>query len=218
MNVLLAHGGSSEAHAEDAHRLARRVAESLGAPVVAGFLDEAPAHDVTCVLPLFLAEGRHVRRDAPAWAARAGARLIAGPCDTPEIVAPWAAALAERTRQAHRSGARPAGAVAFALHRLRDARALMAALYPESKRFPWPAVVGLHGECRLQDVLALWREEGVREAVVQPVLMFEGRTLTRLREIAASADGLDVQIGRPLSDHPELADWLAERFRRVRPD
>ncbi len=212
MNLLLAHGGGSGAHADAARELAGRVAAVLGEEVRAAFLNEAPGAALrgARVVPLFLTEGQHRLADAPAWARKADAMLLQGL--EAEALARMAAELADAARERSGAGRRAARGVLLALHRLRGARALMAALYARSRRWPLPAVVGLHGECLAADVLALWRAEGLEMAVAQPVLWLPGRNLECLREIAC-ASGLQVFVGEPLARHADAPALLADCFR-----
>jgi len=204
MNLLLTHGSPSPEHDESAARLARAVGERLGDHVeVAGLGEALP--DRSRVMPLFLSEGKHLLNDVPAMLAAGHAELVAGPASYPEAMAGMLAghAAAQRDRR------RP---VLFALYRLLGSSALATALYRESKRFPLPAVAGLHGESRFEDVLDLWQQEGQKDAFVQPALLFPGASLRELTERASERE-MAVKIGEPLAELPEFAEWIAARFR-----
>lgn len=206
MNILLPHGSPDEAHRQAVELLAGKVASELDEAVGTAFLgDKLPAG--AKVLPLFLTRGRHLAEDVPAQAAAAGADLLSGPADFPAEVADMALELVQAARAKQRT-------VMFALYRLSGAEALMTELYDRSKKFPLPAIAGLHGQCDVVSVLDLWHEEGLKEALVQPVLLFPGHSMELLHGAAASS-GLECSVGPTLSEHEGFAGWLADRFREA---
>jgi len=204
MNVLLSHGSPDDAHRLAVEALAAGVSIQLGEPVTAAFLDDA-LPDRARVLPLFLTQGRHLRNDVPAMIQAADACLLAGPADFPAEMAEMALESVVELRNKQR-------AVMFALYRLGGAQALMAELYDRSKKFSLPAIAGLYGQCDAASVLRLWKSEGHKDALVQPVLLFPGHSLDALRQ-AAQDSGLNIAIGPVLSEHPRFTAWLAERFK-----
>lgn len=206
MNLLLSHGSPDEAHHKALESLAGDVSGILGETVGTAFLGNA-LPDGARVLPMFLTRGRHLGNDVPAMIQAAGARLLTGPADHPADMALMALELAVAARRKQR-------AVMFALYRLGGAQALMAELYEGSRKFGLPAIAGLYGQCDAASVLRLWREEGVKEALLQPVLLFPGHSLESLHKIA-DASGIHVAIGHALCEHPRFPAWLAERFRET---
>jgi hypothetical protein len=206
LNYLLSHGSPDGVHLKAVESLAHQVTSCLGERVQAGFLGHA-LPDGARVLPLFLTRGRHLKKDVPALISASGATLVAGPADFPMDVARMAMdmAVAERGKQR---------AVMFALYRLMGARALMADLYTLSRKFPLPAIAGVHGQCDVESVLHLWSGEGISQALIQPVLLFPGESLGRL-EACASGREMDILVGRPLSEHADFPAWLAGRFREA---
>ncbi len=206
MNILLSHGSPDEAHSRAVEALAAKVAAELGEAVGTAFLGDGLPRGAK-VLPLFLTRGRHLEQDVPAQAGAAGAELLAGPADFPAEVADMALELARAARAKQR-------AVMFALYRLAGAEELMSELYDRSKQFPLPAIAGLHGHCDAASVLTLWRDEGLKEALVQPVLMFPGHSMELVQETTASS-GLECSIGPTLGGHEGFAAWLAGRFREA---
>jgi len=155
-------------------------------------------------MPLFLTEGKHLLEDVPAMLAASGAQLVEGPASYPETMAKLLADRAAEERGRCR-------AVMFVLYRLLGATALAGVLYDQSKRFSLPAIAALYGECSFADVLALWRREGVMEAMVQPALLFPGSSLDELKQKAAGS-GMQVRVGEPLATLPGFVDWVAGRF------
>jgi len=204
MNVLLSHGSPDEAHREALEALASRVSAELGKPVGVAFLDDVLPNGAR-VLPLFLTQGRHLGNDVPAMIEAADACLLAGPADFPAEMAQMAYELAIELRSKQR-------AVMFALYRLTGAQGLMTELYDRSKKFSLPAIAGLYGQCDAASVFRLWKSEGHKDALIQPVLLFPGHSLDTLHQ-AAQDSGLNVTIGPVLCEHPRFAVWLAERFR-----
>jgi len=206
LNYLLSHGSPNDAHLKAVEALAHQVTSCLGERVQAVFLGHALPEGAR-VLPLFLTRGRHLQKDVPAMISASRAMLVAGPADFPMDVARMAMdmAVAERGKQR---------AVMFALYRLMGARGLMADLYTLSRKFPLPAIAGVHGQCDVESVLGLWNADGISQALIQPVLLFPGESLARL-EACASDREMDIVVGRPLSEHADFPSWLAERFREA---
>jgi len=204
MRVLLSHGSPDPAHRQAVEGLAHRVAEILGEPVEAAFLgSELPKCAV--VLPLFLIEGGHLLKDAPQMITVSEAKLIKGPAAFPDDMAGMAMDLAIAKRGKQR-------AVMFALYRLPGAQALMASIYTLSRKFPLPAITALHGQCDVPSVLQLWHSEGIKQALIQPLLLFPGKSLDQFEQCAADMD-MDIVVGRPLTEHPDFPAWLAARLR-----
>ncbi|MDX8407036.1 MAG: CbiX/SirB N-terminal domain-containing protein [Mariprofundaceae bacterium] len=206
MNILLSHGSPDARHREAVTSLADQVATNLGETVEAAFLEDRIAKG-TRVLPLFLTRGRHLQQDVPAMAEAGGARLLRGPADYPGDMARMALELALQAREKQR-------AVMFAVYRLIGAEALMSELYEVNKKFPLPAIAGLHGQCDVASVLGLWSESGLKDVLIQPVLLFPGKSLDALAEIGRSYD-LNVKLAAPLVEHEGFAAWLADRFREA---
>jgi len=63
-------------------------------------------------------------------------------------------------------------------------------------------------------VLCLWKAEDIKEALIQPVLLFPGHSMDALGEVARES-GLEVGIGPTLSEHPRFTEWLAGKFREA---
>jgi len=206
LNILLSHGSPDEAHRKALEALALRVSDELGGPVSIAFLGDVLPEGAK-VLPLFLTQGRHLRNDVPAMIQSADACLLEGPADNPEEIARMALELAVAARMKQR-------AVMFVLYRLSGAQALMAGLYECTKKFPLPAVAGLYGQCAAASVLRLWKSEGLKDVLIQPVLLFPGHSMDALKDTAA-ASGLDIAIGPALCEHPAFPAWLAGRFREA---
>jgi len=206
VNVLLVHGSSHAEHDEAAAKLAAAVAAEAGEAFhIVRLGENLPAG--ARVMPLFLTEGKHLREDVPAMLATGKATLIAGPASYADAIA---AMLADEIA-AQRGRCR---AVLLVLYRLLGSTVLSAALYRESRRFPLPAIAALHGECSFADVLDLWRQDGQADAFVQPVLLFPGASLDELTERIGET-GMQVKIGKPLTELPGFARWIAARFREV---
>lgn len=206
MNILLSHGSPDAAHRQSVEELAQTVSAELGEAVGTAFLDDALPQGAR-VLPLLLGRGRHADTDVPDMIEAAGPELLTGPAEHPAAMADMAFELAQQKRGKQR-------AVMFAPYRLSAAQALVAELYERSKKFSLPAIAGVHGQCDAPSVLRLWAAEGLKEALIQPVLLFPGHSLQALKDAGAQS-GLEVAIGATLCAHPGLAAWLAGRFREA---
>jgi len=204
VNILLSHGSPNVQHRQAVEALALSVGTLLGEAAEAVFLgDTLP--DGARVVPLFLLYGRHLQVDIPAMAKGRDIEILGAPADDSAAMAGMALEIAGQTRGKQR-------AVMFAFYKLLAGEALMAQIYELGRKFSLPSVAGLHGTANVASVLELYREEGMKDAYIQPMLLFPGHSLDRLEE-AANASGLEVQIGPVLSRHPEFALWLANQFR-----
>jgi len=182
-----------------------KVAGRLGSEVRAAFLGDDLSPEAN-VMPLFLMQGEHLRNDVTNMVKSSHSNIIPGPADCSAEIGQMALSLATATRKKQRT-------VMFALYRLLHAEALMSTLYDVSKAFPLPAIAGLRGVCDVRSVLDLWCRNGVEEALIQPVLLFPGKSLARLEQLADKAS-MDIIIAPPLTEHPDFSAWLAERFRQ----
>jgi len=204
VNILLSHGSPNAQHRQAVGALSLSVGTLLGEPVAAAFLGDALPEGAR-VVPLFLLYGRHLQVDVPAMIEGRGIEILGAPADDSAAMAGMALELTEQTRGKQR-------AVMFAFYKLLAGEALMAQIYELGRKFSLPSVAGLHGAANVASVLKLYREEGMKDAYIQPVILFPGHSLDQL-EKAANASGLEVQIGPVLSRHPEFALWLANQFR-----
>jgi len=205
MNILLAHGSSAASHAEQVQSLAETVSSLLGEAVGVSFIDDEKLPDGARVLPLFVGEGSHVRDDIP--------RLVASSCCTllPPLAA-HAGAIAGFAYDLVTQQSRRVNGL-FALYRFGGFETLAAALHAQNKRCSQVALASMHSEPSLQAVLKHWREQAIDPVIIQPLLLFEGRTLDRLRRMA---DGYEIIMNPVISKHegfPALiADCLKERI------
>ncbi len=210
MNILLVHGSPDQAHGQAAERLAGQVAGELGEAVVIATLGAAlpDAAGPARVLPLFLNGGKHLREDVPRLVAACGGSLLQGPADFPDPVARMAVELAAAEGEGR--------AVLFALYHRPEKTGLPDALRRQGECFPVQAIAALHGDEQVEPVLRRWRREGIREATVQPVLLFPGKSLSDIRRLALGVhDGPEICFGKTLSGHPGFPAWLAARFRQA---
>lgn len=205
MNILLAHGSPDPRHREQAEGLAARVAAVLGDAVQAAFLDDAGIPHGTRVLPLFLGQGRHARADAEAFAGRFDATLLPPLGEATGRLADLGVSMAE-------SLATRREPVVFAYYRFRHFERLVAGVYARRKRLPKMSMAALHGAPDCADMLHFWAAQGVKRMTLQPMLLFAGRSLAG---IADAAGMWPVTMGRPLSEHAEMPDLIADCLRGV---
>jgi len=198
MNILLAHGSSAASHAEQVRSLADTVGGLLGEEVGVAFLDDERLPDGARVLPLFLGEGTHVREDIPQLEAKSDCTLLPSLSAHAEAIAELAYDLATvHTRRLN---------VLFALYRFAGFEALAAALHNSNKRCSLVAMGSLHSEPSVSSVLQHWQGEGIDRVTLQPMLLFEGRTMDRVRGMT---EGFGVTINPPLSGHDGFAALIA---------
>jgi len=199
MNILLAHGSSDASYAEQLDMLANKVSGLLGESVGVSFLDGCRLPGGARVLPLLLGEGKHVREDLPKLAAISDCTLLPPLGSHAQAIAGFAYDLA--TQETRRINA------LFALYRFRGFEALTAALTAQNKRCSLVALASLHSQPSVQAVLQHWQEQGIGPITLQAMLLFEGRTLDRLRAIAT---GFKTTIAPVLSKHEAFATLVAD--------
>ncbi len=199
MNILLAHGSSDTRHGEQVRRLAADVSECLNEEVSAAFLSDDSLPHGARVLPLFLGAGRHGSVDAPALAEQSGAQLLPSLAAHADRIAELA--YDRVTTEGHRVNA------LFGLYRFSSFEALYAALHTRNKRCTLVAHGTLHGEPSVTSVLKLWHEDGVSPIRVQPMLLFDGKSLDEMTAIA-SAPNIDI-LPPPLSQAPGFTELIA---------
>jgi len=202
MKILLAHGSTDSRHGEQMKALARTVSELLGEDVGAAFLGDDQLPKGATVLPLFLGEGKHVREDVPALVAASDCVLLPNLAASADTIA--ALALNEVTRETRRINA------LFVLYRFGGFEKLAAALYGRVKSCSKHALASLHSEPSLMAVLEHWQQEGVKPVALQPMLLFEGKSMDRLRSMTAP---FDVNINPVLSEYDDFPALVAQCFR-----
>ena len=198
LNVLLAHGSSDTRHGDQVRALAADVSGVLGETVEVAFLSEPQLPKGACVLPLFLGEGKHGGWDAPKLAEDSQAVLL------PSLAA-HADAIAELAFHQVTAGGRRVKAL-FGLYRFAGFEALAAALHGRNKRCTLVAQGALHSEPSVASVLARWNQDGVTPVKLQPMLLFDGRSMD---EMAAMVTAADVEILPVLSQCPGFPELLA---------
>jgi len=204
MYVLLAHGSSDARHAAQVQSLAARVSEQLGTEVGCAFLSDERLPKDAHVLPLFLGMGRHGARDAPALAERSGAYLLPS-------LATHAEAIADLAYDRVTNDTRRINAL-FGLYRFAGFEQLYAALHERNRRCSLVAHGALHAEPSIASVLRLWRADGVTPVRLQPMLLFEGKSM---EDMAAMAGGDDVEILPPLARGDDFVKLVASLLKEA---
>jgi len=196
MKILLAHGSTDDRHGEQLTALADTVAGLLDAEVGVAFLSDDALPKGATVLPLFLGEGKHVSEDIPKLAAQSDCILLPTLASHADTIAEMAvAALTRDTRRIH---------AMFALYRFGGFEKLAAALYGKMKPCSKHALVSLHTEPALDSVLQHWQDEGVKQVSLQAMLLFEGKSMDRLRSMTVAFDVSIAPVLSELDDFPRL--------------
>ncbi len=203
MNILLAHGSSDARHGDAVRKLADDVSDILGDVVQAAFLSDESLPQGARVLPLFLGEGKHGAVDAPRLAEKSGAVLL------PSLAA-HADRIAEIAYDRVTTQGRRVSAL-FGLYRYAGFEALYAALHAQNKRCTLVAHGALHGEPTVASTLALWRADGIAPIKLQPMLLFDGKSIDEMAAMAVEGDtgGDDVEILPVLSKGAGFGELIA---------
>jgi len=208
MDVLLTHGSSDSRHGEQVKKLAAEVSAILGKAVGVAFLSDERLPKGARVLPLFLGQGRHGAVDAPALAEKSQAILL------PSLAA-HTDRIAELAYNRVTVNGRRVNAL-FGLYRYAGFEALYAALHERNKRCTLVAAGALHAEPKLASVLKLWRKDGISPIKLQPMLLFDGKSLDEMAVQAVDDDvgggdarGRDIETLPVLSQAPGFPELIA---------
>ena len=204
MNILLAHGSPDTRHGEQVRVLADKASEILGEQIGTSFLSEKSLPKGARVLPLFLGAGKHVLVDAP--------QLIrASACEMLPPLENQAARIAEMAMDLVTIETRRVNAL-FVIYSFSGFEKLATELYKQSKRCSKVALASLHAEPSIKAVLDFWQEEGMKQVTLQPMLLFEGRTLDMVQGMADHA-ALDITRGPVLTAHEAMPALIADCLR-----
>ncbi len=205
MNILLAHGSSDSRHAEQAKALAMQASEILSEKIELFFLNSEALPDGAYVLPLLLGEGWHARNDI-ARLSEASNCVMLPPLSSHAIaVACMAGDLAKEALSGDCS-------VIFALYHFEGFETLMHALDGMRARFPEMERVDMYASPNITESLAQWQIDGVMDIVVQPMIMFEGKTMEHIRRQVAESES-SALMGPVLSSHAAFPAFIADCFR-----
>jgi len=203
MKILLAHGSTASSHGEQLKILADNVSALLGEEVGTAFLDDDALPTGSVVLPLFLGEGKHLHVDVPKLAAASDCTLLPPLAHHAEAIASLVvAALTEQTRRIN---------AMFIVYRYGGFEQLLAALYAQAKSCAKHAMASLHSEPGVQAVLQHWQQEGVKALSLQPMLLFEGHSLSRL-QVQVNDSGMQINIAPVLSELQGFPQLIADIF------
>lgn len=194
MRVLLAHGSSDSRHGEQVRELAAKASDLLKEEVSTAFLSDKQLPEDAVVLPLFLGEGVHVTKDAPEFAAASNCRLLPALGTQSDAIASLIL-----NNSSNNS--------IFLLYQAAGFEALLSRLQEHGP------VVCLHGEPSLTSLLHQQHGAGVSGITVQPVLLFPGHSLARVRSMISESAIPDVTIAPVLSELDGFAGLVATCFR-----
>jgi len=203
MKTLLSHGSSDHRHREQLKALANKVSALLDEKVAIAFLNDGDLPARSTVLPLFLGAGKHVCEDIPRLAAISDCTLLPPLDNHADAIAKIA--IDQAIKNTRRINA------LFVLYRFAGFEHLAAALYAKMKPCSKHALASLHAEPAISSVLQHWHGEGVESICLQPMLLFEGKSMDRLR---AMTQPFDVSIAPVLSGHDGFAELVADCFRK----
>jgi len=205
LNILLAHGSSDSRHAAQARALAEQAAAELGEPIELRFLNSESLPDGARVLPLLLGEGWHAKKDLTRLAVASSCTMLPSLSAHPVPVACMAADLAREAVNGDQNAI-------FALYHLNGFETIAKALEGLKPRFERLAVVEMYGSDNVAGQLTKWHDEGVGNLVVQPMALFEGRTMEHVRR-SVSESGVEAVIGPVLTGHTAFPAFIADCFR-----
>ena len=205
MNILLAHGSSDSRHAAQAQLLAEKAGEELGAAIELRFLNSEKMPEGARVLPLLLGEGWHARNDLVRLSEASSCTMLPSLASRPIPVACMASDLAREAISGKSSAV-------FAVYHLEGFEAIARALNGLKARFDQMSVVEIHASPNVAEQLERWKAEGIGDTVVQPMALFEGRTMESVRRTVEQSDTGTV-VGPVLSSHMAFPGFIADCFR-----
>ena len=204
--MLLAHGSSDSTHAEQVDALANKVSELLGEAVGTAFLGDERLPQGSRVLPLFLGAGKHVTEDIPKLVAASNCTLLPSLNQSARLIAGMT--YDQITRESKRIN------VLFALYHFAGFESLVAAIHSMNNRCSKTAMATLHGEPSVTGVLDLWHDDNVTQVIVQPMLLFTGRSLARVQAMIEASRMTNISLAPVLSEHPNFAAFIAGCLRQ----
>jgi len=207
LNILLAHGSSDSRHAAEAERLAKSASQALGEAIELRFLNSESLPDGAKVLPLLLGEGWHAQVDIKRLSEASDCTMLPSLSSRAVPVACMASDLAKETTSGNQN-------TIFALYHLNGFEAIARALEGLKSRFEHMAVVEMYKSPNVAEQLAQWHEEGMQEIVVQPLALFEGRTMENVRRTVEESKSA-ASIGPVLSSHTAFPAFIADCFREA---
>ena len=193
MKILLAHGSSDSAHAKEVVKLAGAVTQLLGEAVEAAFLSDDRLPDGSEVLPLFLGAGKHVSEDIPALAKHSRCRLL-------PPLGEQSTALAALVGHAQVKRM-------FVIYQSEGFEALAGSLRTHG------AIAMLHGKPSVTSILKQLHSGGAAHVTVQPMLLFPGKSLARLRRMIAESTMPDASVAPVLCELDGFTELVASCFR-----
>jgi len=202
MYILLAHGSSDARHAEQVRLLAEKVSEKLSKEVGYAFLSDDQLPKGSAVLPLFLGEGKHVGEDIPKLIATSDCTLLPPLALQTDAIVDMA--ISRMTKETRRINA------LFVLYQFSGFEKLAASLYANIKICSKHALASLHSEPSVSTLLQHWHQEQVKAISLQPMLLFEGKSMDRLR---AMTKPFDIGIEPVLSEYDGFSALIADCLR-----
>ncbi len=206
MNILLAHGSPDTRHGDQVRQLADKASEILGEQVGTSFLSKKSLPRGARVMPLFLGAGRHVRVNA--------SQLIhASGCEMLPPLENQAARIVEMAYDLVTVETRRVNAL-FVIYSFSGFEKLATELYKQSKRCSKVAIAALHAEPSIKAVLEFWQQDNMKQLTLQPILLFEGRTLDKVLDSVDQTKSPQITLGPVLAAHEAMPALIADCLRR----
>lgn len=205
MNILLAHGSSDSRHAEEVLTLANSAAEKLGEAIEVRYLDIKAVPEGSRVLPLLLGEGWHALNDISRLSKASACIMLPSLSNRAASIAGMAGDLAVNSLSGEAN-------VIFAIYHFRGFEAVSTELKRIESRFSRASLAAMYSLPNIEEALSQWHDEDVRNVLVQPLALFEGRTMEKVRRIVGASDS-DAQVGPTLAAHKDFAAFIANCFR-----
>ncbi|NOR72996.1 MAG: hypothetical protein GQ467_03910 [Mariprofundaceae bacterium] len=177
----------------------------MGEAIEVHYLDTEALPEGARVLPLLLGEGWHARNDISRLSQASDCSMLPSLSDRASSIAGMAGDMASDTL----SGG---GNTIFALYHFRGFEAVSSELKGLESHFSRMALAAIYSSPNVGEVLAEWNDEEVKNILVQPLALFEGRTMEKLRRIIAESD-VDALTGPVLSSHTGFPAFIADCFR-----
>lgn len=185
--------------------LADKAADQLGEDIEVRYLDTVALSEGARVLPLLLGEGWHARNDITRLSKASDCTMLPSLSDQAVSIASMAGDLA--------ADALPGEASAiFAIYHFHGFEAVSNELKGLESRFSRISLAAIYSSPNVEQTLALWDDEGVKNILLQPLALFEGRTMEKVRRIVAESKA-DALIGPTLASHADFPAFIADCFR-----
>jgi len=155
---------------------------------------------------LLLGEGWHARNDIVRLSKASECIMLPPLSDRAASIAGMASDLAADVLSSDAN-------VIFALYHFHGFEAVSIELKRLDSRFSRLSLAAIYSSPNVGEALRQWHGEDLKNILVQPLALFEGRTMEKVRSAVVESDA-DALIGPVLSSHADFPAFIVDCFRQ----